>query len=606
MKAVGAVAVAGLAGQVSAALVGALSGPVVALTGTLYLLAVLAVSRVSGTTATVLRHVGSGLSLVAALAVATRLGGPLDPENVKGSLGTMLVAAQVGQVLSWRTTRDLRGGLVTALGLLVLGASYSPDILVGLPLVVGWVACLVALAQLQGARPVLPAAALAVVFGLVAFLLVPVPASASLRSRLAGAAPPTDRQDAGPRAYSGDEIDLNRRGTLSLDPVISVPAASPTLWRSTVFDAYDGRSWTRPTSTVLDGGPSYDVAPPSGAVRTDRVVLRGSSDGTIWAPGPLVSVTAVGSRIPLVDELGSVQLPGLRGGYTAVSGVLETNPALLRSTRGVDAPDARWRSLPVAVPPRVGQLARQITAGSGTRFDASEAIASWLRANLTYRLDSPVPEPGEDAVDRFLFVDRVGFCEQFASAEVVMLRSLGIPSRLVTGLAYGVPDGPGQRLYRMADLHAWVELWVPGVGWVTSDPTAGVPLAAGASHVPLRQQLSRAVTSGLRTLTSLPGGRLSLAGLLLALTFLVGAVLSRRPAPRARVGVAAAVGGGPALQAFLRFDARRAARRPAESLRELGLRLEPEVSRALQVVEQECYAPVAPDPRSAIEVLDRS
>ena len=84
--------------------------------------------------------------------------------------------------------RDLRTALIVAVGLLVLGASYSPDVLVGLPLLVGWVAVLLALGSLARVplRPLLPAAALAVVLGLVAFLLVPVPGPAGARSRLAG------------------------------------------------------------------------------------------------------------------------------------------------------------------------------------------------------------------------------------------------------------------------------------------------------------------------------------------------------------------------------------------------------------------------------------
>ncbi len=608
-----AVLVAGVAGQVSAALVGAL--PTWALVPAVlgYLGCAVLVDRADPRHAKRLRTGGSALSLLVAALVVLSFHGTVDPETAKPLLGLMLVGAQVGQVLSWTGRRELRSGLFAALGLLVLSASYAPDLLVGVPLVVGWVALLVALGALQGTRPVMPAVAVAVVLGLVGFLLVPVPGSAGVRSRLGGAAAPADdRAGTGSRAYSGDEIDLSRRGSLSTDPVATVPADSPTLWRSTAFDHYDGRTWTRPTTTLLAGGTDFQViTEPGGPTRTDQVVLHGDGDGTIWSPGPVVSVHTGRSRAALVDELGSVQLPGTSGGYRVTSQVLEADPMVLRAARGEDVTDPRWRTLPSVLPGRVSDLAAQLTAGTASRWDAAEAIAGYLRTHATYRLDSPVPGPDEDAVDRFLFVDKVGFCEQFASAEVVLLRSVGIPSRLVTGLAYGVPAADGQRLYRVADLHAWVELWVPGLGWVSSDPTAGVALAPSAG-APLRQRVSAAIGSALRTLTSLPGGRPGLAVLLLALTGLVALVVVRRPRSRRTPSLVGGVRGGPALQAFLRFDARLGARgrRPGESLRELSTRLsthlEPEVARALEVVEQECYAPVSPDPRGAVEVLDRT
>ncbi len=602
-----AVQAAGLAGLASAGLVGALPWVALLVAAVLYLGAAHLGAHLTGTTATVCRHTAAGLTLLLAAVVLVRLKDQLDPAGLKGSLGLLLVGAQVGQALTWKSRSDVRSGLVAAMGVLVLSASYAPDLLVGVPLVIGWIAVLVALAQLQGAASVLPVTGAAAVLGLVAFLLVPVPLDARVQRGLGGNLPAQERGQGGSGAFSGDTLDLSRRGALPTDPVLSVPADSPTLWRASAFHQYDGRGWSRPSSEVLAGGPTYDIAAPMGKTRSDRAFLRGPTDGTIWSPGPLVSVTADGSRIPLVDEFGAAQLPGLRGGYAVVSDLIATDDQSLRSRRGVDETDERWRNLPVRVPDRVGALAREITAGAGSRYDAALAIEQWLRTNATYRLDSPVPGRDEDAVDRFLFVDKTGFCEQFASAETVLLRTLGIPARLVTGLAYGTPEGADRRLYRVSNLHAWVELWVPGTGWVTSDPTAGVPLAEGSGGLALRTRLSNAIAAGLRAFTQVPGGRTGLAVLLLLLTAVIAVVAPRRPRFRRTPQVAGLVAGGPALQAFLRFDTRRgtARRRPAESLRELAGRVQPEVAAALKVVEQECYAPVQPDARAAVDVLDR-
>ncbi len=619
---------AGLCGQVATAIVAILPWPVLPLTATLFVVAVWLGLRASERGALLLRRGATTVALVVALAFLPGVIGVADVQAVKGTLGLVLVAIQVCQAVSWQVARERRSGLFIALGVLVLAASYSPDIFVGLPILVGWTALLVALAQLQGARlsQVLPAVSVALVLGLVAFLVVPTPVSAGLRSRLAKGSADVPaaqgRGEAGAAAFSGDSLDLRRRGALSTDPVAEVPADSPTLWRATSYDGYDGTRWTRTSGTLTDvQGPTYRLAQPSAQARTDRVRLRTATDGTVWSPGPIDEV-GVGDAQRLIDDgLGGLQLPGLTGGYTVTSEPPVTDLARLRSAAGTDLPG--WRDLPRSLPDRVVGLARQLTAGTTNRWDAAEAIATWLRANGTYRLDSPVPAPGEDAVDRFLFVDRTGFCEQYASAEAVLLRAVGIPARLVTGLAYGVPAASGQRLYRVADLHAWVELWVQGTGWVTSDPTAGVQLAASSS-VGLRARVARQLTVLLRSAASVPGGRPALALVLLLATALVALLVTRRGVRRSRSERGRRDGDGPLLAAFERFDARLGteARRPGESLRDLRIRLEHGtgnvlpgsgpavgVGPALEVLERQCYAPTGATEvavAAAVESLDRS
>ena len=141
--------------------------------------------------------------------------------------------------------------------------------------------------------------------------------------------------------------------------------------------------------------------------------------------------------------------------------------------------DPTYLQLPPDLPARVGALARRITAGITTQYDRVEAVQSWIRANTKYDLDVPRDPVGVDAVDHFLFVTRTGFCEQIATSLAVMLRTLGIQTRLVTGY------GPGERNpltgyfeVKQSDAHAWVEVFYPGIGWVPYDPTFGVPEAA--------------------------------------------------------------------------------------------------------------------------------
>jgi hypothetical protein len=108
------------------------------------------------------------------------------------------------------------------------------------------------------------------------------------------------------------------------------------------------------------------------------------------------------------------------------------------------------------------------------------AITTYLQHNYRYTLDLPPVPSGRDPVDWFLFDVKTGYCEQFATAATLMIRSLGIPARLATGYATGEYDPLlNQSIVREHDAHAWVEVWFPGHGWVPVDPTPGVdPLAA--------------------------------------------------------------------------------------------------------------------------------
>ncbi|QHW31504.1 transglutaminase domain-containing protein [Paenibacillus rhizovicinus] len=154
-----------------------------------------------------------------------------------------------------------------------------------------------------------------------------------------------------------------------------------------------------------------------------------------------------------------------------------------------------FTQLPTDLPARVGELAAQILKDAGNptdRYAQAEAIVDYLKANYPYTLtNTQVPEGGADLVDDFLFRQKQGYCVHFASALAVLLRTQGIPARYVKGFAPGEPglpaDGGDASLYtvRASDAHAWVEVWFPGVGWLSFEPTPGFAApdsgAAGAA-----------------------------------------------------------------------------------------------------------------------------
>jgi len=124
-----------------------------------------------------------------------------------------------------------------------------------------------------------------------------------------------------------------------------------------------------------------------------------------------------------------------------------------------------------ALDPRVRPLAEQITAKAATPRDKATTIADYLRLHYGYTLQLPNTAP-RDPIANFLFVRRQGHCEYFASSMAIMLRSIGIPARIVNGFSGGeFNDLTSQYVIRASDAHSWVEAYIPGEGWMEFDPT---------------------------------------------------------------------------------------------------------------------------------------
>jgi hypothetical protein len=158
--------------------------------------------------------------------------------------------------------------------------------------------------------------------------------------------------------------------------------------------------------------------------------------------------------------------------YQVVSESAIPDPVVL-GTIGFSEVEGDFLQLPISLPPRVGELAREITAGLDNPFDIALAIAQHLRTfQYDLRIDS-IP-PGRDVVDYFLFDLQAGYCQHFAAAMVILCRELGVPARVVTGFGSGSYD-EDEEAYMILQLnfHAWVEIHFDGFGWVAFDPTPG-------------------------------------------------------------------------------------------------------------------------------------
>jgi transglutaminase-like putative cysteine protease len=314
-----------------------------------------------------------------------------------------------------------------------------------------------------------------------------------------------DRAPAGQAGgYVGfaSEMDTSVRGELGDEVVMRVRASAPDFWRGQTFSRFDGRRWH--VEAGDDGarrlGPDVEVPPAFGDIDSDRVPVDRFVQ-TFYAEDDLPNVVFAAYRpVQLIIEAdvwtrrdGAIRASTTLtegSAYTVVSARPRVTADALRgdghiggrlNALGLELFD-QYLTVPPSTSDETRALAAELAAGQASTYDIVLAYEAWMAANVTYDLNAPLPDGGEDAVHDFLFDSRRGFCEQIASALTIMLRSQGVPARLATGYAPGERDRiAGVYTVRASDAHAWVEVWFPSVGWQPFDPTASVPLSGEAS-----------------------------------------------------------------------------------------------------------------------------
>jgi transglutaminase-like putative cysteine protease len=318
-----------------------------------------------------------------------------------------------------------------------------------------------------------------------------------------------------PTLMSGfsDDVELGQIGEIKKNSEVVMrvrtgkPVGYPGLrWRGIALTTFDGKRWYSPDreNVTVPAGLSGWINVQDKAGEQDRtatvlrytVLLQPIATDTIFAPANVVSVrgnlsgegsnTDMGARRSYIirDGTGSLFNPfhnfsTLR--YEGYSLLPAMNLASLRLASADYPEDVRdtYLQLPPQLDPRIPELARQITARSQTPFDRTIAVENYLRSRFTYTLNL-TGKPGVDPLAHFLFETRAGHCEYFASALAIMLRTLGIPTREVNGFLPGEYNDLGEDyIVRASDAHSWVEVYFPGTGWMTFDPTPPGAESAG-------------------------------------------------------------------------------------------------------------------------------
>jgi len=257
-------------------------------------------------------------------------------------------------------------------------------------------------------------------------------------------------------------------------------------WRGYVYDLYQNNIWSNTEAELEEFSPAdnqLDI-PDSGTrsivtltVTTQiRQFLLYTATQPLWVsrPANIRFATAGPGEQDLFAWLADTQLaPGEQ--YQFRASVADPSIQELQAA-GTEYPQwvtEKYLQLPENFSPRIRELASEITADLETPYDKAAAITSYLRREIEYvnPLPQPLPE-GEDPLEWVLFDLKQGFCNYYASAEVLMLRSVGVPARMAVGFAEGQFD-PETFVYtvRSLDAHAWPEVFFPGIGWIEFEPT---------------------------------------------------------------------------------------------------------------------------------------
>lgn len=259
------------------------------------------------------------------------------------------------------------------------------------------------------------------------------------------------------------------------------PTPDMLYFRGPVLSVYDGREWTRLPTSLTPGGVPAGEMQLIGAPLRYELTLEASRLNVL----PLLELAPErGDGAPQVEGLVASLRPDMQWQLNLpVTDRVRVRAAAWPLHRHGPREDnvalIMQRQMPPNAHPRTLQWARDFRAADPTlvradpRTLASALYAHIARGGFTYTLEPGTY--GAQAVDEFWLDRKLGFCEHFAAAFVVIMRGWDVPARIVTGYQ-GADRDPvdGWWVVRNSHAHAWAEFWQPGEGWVRADPTAAV------------------------------------------------------------------------------------------------------------------------------------
>ncbi len=306
------------------------------------------------------------------------------------------------------------------------------------------------------------------------------------------------------RALFGKELSLGgpiALGDLVVMEVEAFPHNLVRYWKAATYDFYTGRGWLNTDDKAFpfeawEEIPLFPFEMREALTQTYRYIEP--EGGVLFAAYQPFLLSEAAFAIAF-EEGGKLEpsillaSEPIKRGETVrvVSMVSVADEGSLRRA-GTDYPPwvvVRYLQLPPELPQRVRELAAEITSPYDNPYDKVLALERYLRENIIYNEKIPPPPEGRDAVDYFLFDLRQGYCYYYASAMVVMARTLGIPARLAAGYTSGEYLMAKERWrVREKHAHAWVEVFFPNYGWVEFEPTSARPPIIRLSGVETRPE----------------------------------------------------------------------------------------------------------------------
>ena len=285
-----------------------------------------------------------------------------------------------------------------------------------------------------------------------------------------------------------DNFDINDRtiNTALGNPLLALMSAPHGAYLNIrTFDHFDGRHWHqhRGGRTLLN-------------LRHQVLELDAGKEANFQQTitvqrnlGPYIPFAPVAVKVHFpADKLArdayhSLRLPGNLAAntvYTVESALRFHQQRLFTGTELL--PGDQDLELPEGLDSRIAKLAADVTHGMTDPMQQALGLESYLRENYRYDFGSVLSSQHDTPLDRFLFETRAGHCEYFASALAILLRSRGIPTRLVTGYSAMIRNPlTGYYEIHALDGHAWVEAWMGDEGWMLLEPTPPFPLPQQSS-----------------------------------------------------------------------------------------------------------------------------
>ncbi len=308
--------------------------------------------------------------------------------------------------------------------------------------------------------------------------------------------------------FYGTTLPLGQNAAIGDTTVFSVKVLNPPdfspryYWRGRVYDTYTNSAWSSSSISNRVFNPDNGILNIPDADNRSKALMQISNSFPtqylLYAPSQLIwvdrpsNIIGVKTGSQLQDVLSwETRLPVHAGDqYQVLSAI--GNPSI-QQLQAVSSIYPQWITnsdlqIPDQLRPNFQSLAVNVTTGLNNPFDKANAITDYLRNSIQYSTSLPAAPKNQDPIAWVLFDYKKGFCNYYASAEVLMLRSIGIPARLAVGFAQGEHQNVTYTV-RTRDAHAWPEVYFPGVGWVEFEPTVNQdplirPTAASLTNIP--------------------------------------------------------------------------------------------------------------------------